>query len=882
MVFGFLSTLMMMIRRENPDLMALTFDTGAPTFRHKKYDLYKANRPPMDEDLRSQLPLLYEIIDLLNIPQLSKKGWEADDIMGTLGKKGEEAGLEVFHVTGDKDFYQLVTDKVKVYSLPRSGEAPKIYDPQGVKEKFGVLPERVIDVLGLMGDTADNIPGVPKVGPKTAIELINRFGSIEDVLAAAGQITKPKLRENLQTYADQARMSYDLAVIDIDTPLDVVPTDLTWGPLNNPEVRKKFSELEFSSILNTLNSLEPQYGVTEEKKRTVSYHSVTNPAELQEMIEKIKNAELLSFDTETTSLDSMQAELVGLSFATHEGSAWYVSCNHFKDVPGDFKPPLTPKLRPEISNEIAYVLEKLKPLLTDENLPKTGQNLKYDMLVLACYDLDLKGVAFDTMIASHLLDSSIRQHNLDALAERHLHIVKIPTTALIGSGSKQISMSDVTLEEITVYACEDADVALQLTNLFNPQIKDKGLDKLLEEQEIKLIPVLLRMEKTGVKLDTGLLSEMSDQFSVEIAELGQTVHDLAGVSFNLNSTQQLAHVLYEKLGLPPGKKTKSGFSTNINELERLAPLNELPAKLLRYRHLTKLKSTYIDALPALIHPLTGRVHTSYSQSIAATGRLSSTNPNLQNIPIRSEDGGRIRRAFIAGEEGWKIISADYSQVELRIMAHLSGDQLLIDAFKQGLDIHRTTAAWMYDMPPGLIDNDMRRHAKEVNFGVLYGMGDFGLAQRLGISRKRAKEFIEQYFSKFSRVKEYIDEVHEKARIDGYVETMMGRRRPLPEIHAKNFQIRQNAHRIAINTPIQGSAADLIKRAMIKLDDEMLLRKFEARMLMQVHDELVFEAPAEEVEALTECLKDVMTHAMELDLPLEVGVAHGENWLDAHE
>ncbi|MDP8238897.1 MAG: DNA polymerase I [Candidatus Hatepunaea meridiana] len=884
LVYGFLATLLMICRKENPDLLAISFDTGAPTFRHKMFKEYKAKRPPVDEELLKQLPLLYEILDELNIPTISLDGWEADDVIGTLAKRAEKAGLDVFMVTADKDFYQLVSDKVKVYTLPRKTYNDiKIYDPSRVEDKFGVPPERVIDVLGLMGDTSDNVPGIPKVGPKTAVDLIKRFGSFENVLNSARLVKQPKLRENLKTFADQARLSYKLVTIDTDTPVSVNPETFTYGPLNNPDSRDKLIDLEFLSIIKQLDKIEPENAQSEPTENIErQYHSITDPEGLLQLVHKLEKADLISMDTETTSVNAMQAELVGLSFAIEEGEAWYVAVNYFKDIPEEYKQPALPHLRPNTSRELTYILDQLKPLLTEENLPKTGQNLKYDVLVLRCYDIDIKGIAFDTMIASHLLDSSARQHNLDLLAQLHLNIRKIPISNLIGKGSKQISMADVDIEEIYRYACEDADVTLRLHNFFHPTIKENNFSKLLQEQELPLIPVLTGMEQTGVKLDTDLLSKMSTEFQSEIEQLELDVHELAGQPFNLNSTQQLADILYNKLGLPSGKKTKSGFSTNIAELERLAPVHELPRKLLRYRHLAKLKSTYIDALPALIHPITGRVHTSYTLTVAATGRLSSTDPNLQNIPIRSEEGGRIRKAFIAGEPGWKIVSADYSQIELRIMAHLSGDERLIEAFNLGYDIHRSTAAWMADIPPELITSDMRRQAKEVNFGVLYGMGDFGLAQRLGISRRRAKAFIEQYFTNFPRVKEYIEEVHQFARDNGYVETMMGRRRQLPDINARNFQIRQNAQRIAINTPIQGSAADLMKRAMIGVYQMLKNEQYLARMLMQVHDELVFEAPEDEVTRLTQKLKDVMGSAMELKVPLEIGISWGDNWLDAHE
>jgi len=906
MIYGFLLSILMICRKEKPDRLAITFDTGAPTFRHKMYAEYKAHRPPLDEAIRVQLPLLYEVIDLLNIPRLAKDGWEADDLMGTLATKGEASGYDVFLVSGDKDFYQLVTDQVKVYSLPTKKEPnPIVYDPDGVKVKFGVKPELVIDALALMGDSSDNVPGVPKVGHKTAIKLLDEYGDLDGVLASASQVKQNKIRENLIEFADQARFSKELVIIDREAPIDSEPDTLVYGPMNNSEVRRKLTEMEFYSILKQLGEIEPieaplfdspsakqgeksletatlpmehdEVGVSSRKYRTV-----INPDELQAMIDELSKAELISMDTETTSLDPMRAELVGLSFSIRENEAWYVSVNYFEEIPEDYVSFPSPCLRPNTSSELAFILDQLRPLFADSNLPKTGQNLKYDIHILRCYDVPVDGVVFDTMIASYVLDPTVRQRNIDALAQKHLAITKIPTKQLIGSGAKQKSMTDVPLDIITEYACEDADVALRLTNLFRSGIEAEGFTRLMYEQELPLMEVLLKMEHNGVALDQELLAGMSETYRKEIIELEQDVYNLAGHEFNMNSTQQLANVLFNQLGLPPGRKTKFGFSTDIDELQRLAPVHELPAKLLRYRHLTKLKSTYIDSLPRMIHPVTGRVHTSYSQTVAATGRLSSNDPNLQNIPIRTEEGGRIRKAFIAGSSNWKIISADYSQVELRIMAHLSGDERLVQVFHDGQDIHTATAAWMHDMPPELITSDMRRHAKEVNFGVLYGMGGFGLAQRLGISRKRANEFIEQYFSKFWRVKEFIEEIKEKARRNGYVETIMGRKRTLPDINARSYQIRQNAERIAINTPIQGSAADLMKKAMIDVHKMLQNEGFQARMLLQVHDELIFEAPIDEVNRLSERVKEVMEGAMELNVPLEVDVSWGDNWLDAHE
>ena len=909
MVFGFLTSLLSVIRREKPDRIALCFDTAAPTFRHDRFESYKAHRPPLDEGIRAQLPLLRELIDLLKIPQLRLDGFEADDIIGTLARQGKALSFDVYIVSGDKDFLQLVDDRIKVYRLPtgRPGDAPEVIGIEQVIEKFGVPPEQVIDVLGLMGDSVDNVPGVPGVGQKTALLLVKQFGSLAGALDHASEVEKPKLRESLITFADQARLSRELVTIDTETPLSVTPDMLNYGPMNNDPARKKLVELEFRNILlqidglagvsrlqeHSLFSLASDEATDTLKSPTMQrdYHLIKDKSGLDQLIERLMNCRrtdattsgtIVAIDTETTSIDSMRAELVGMSFSINEGEAYYIAANAFEGVPVEFRIATTPRLRPNITRELAYILDSLRPFYSDHTIAKCGQNLKYDELVLSCYDIPVEGVVFDTMLASHILDSSARQHGIDHLAEVHLGIRKIPTSTLIGSGTKQMSMADVPIDKVSEYACEDADVALRLTNLFLPRIKDGGFERLLYEQELPLMPVLLRMEKTGIALDSKLLAELSDEFRREAERLVGEVHELAGFPFNLNSTQQLAEVLYNQLGLPPGKKTKTGFSTDVDELERLAPVHELPAKLLRYRHLTKLKSTYIDALPQMVHPITRRVHTSFNQTIAATGRLSSTDPNLQNIPIRSEDGGRIRKAFIPGEPGWKILSADYSQIELRIMAHLSGDERLASAFTSGMDIHRMTAAWMFGVQPDAVNSDMRRHAKEVNFGVLYGMGDFGLAQRLGITRSKAREFIEAYFGQFARVKEYIDEIIFEAKKNEYVTTIMGRKRPLPDINAKNFNIRSLAERMAVNTPIQGSAADLIKLAMIGVQKMLDSEGFRARMLLQVHDELVFETPFEEIEALSKRLREIMSGAMEFSVFIEVGIGYGDNWLDAHD
>lgn len=912
MLYGFLNSLLSVIRREKPDRLGVAFDTSAPTFRHKLYEAYKANRPPMDEALREQIPILYELLQALNVPQLMIEGYEADDIIGTLAVRGAQEGYQCFIVAGDKDFYQLVDQKISLYRLPvgRSNELPEVIDPEGVVRKFGVPPHQVIDTLALMGDSSDNVPGVPGVGEKTSVELIKRFGSLEEVIAHADQIEKATIRENIKQHAELARKSRDLVIIDTSVPLEITPHDLTYGPLNNHLARKKLLELEFASLLRQIEELEPEirahpggppgegegaeeklpgeeFSVSQAELLRTSrrdYRLIDTPEALFQLVKHLQEQGAFSLDTETTSIDPMQAELVGISFSTEPGAAYYLTVNHFQGPPSGYSSSLYTPLRPTISPSLCFILETLKPLLEDERYKKYGQNLKYDLLALKCYGIEVKGVEFDTMIASYLLDPTARQHGIDYMAETYLGLRKIPTAQLIGKGAHQLSMAEVPVDQVCEYACEDADVALRLVLYFRQQLKKNQMERLFYELEIPLMMVLLQMEFNGVKLDVDYLSQLSRQFQEEMDDLEREIYELAGLKFNINSTQQLAEVLYQRLKLPKGRRTKLGYSTDNEELERLRQEADspIPGKLLRYRHLAKLKSTYIDALPRMIHPLTGRVHTSYSQTSTATGRIASSDPNLQNIPIRTEEGGWIRRAFVPGEEGWLILSADYSQIELRIMAHLSQDERLIYAFEQGWDIHRATAAWMNEIPPEEVTPEMRRQAKEVNFGVLYGMGEFGLSQRLGIPRARAREFIEQYFTQFKQVKEYIEKLHQQARERGYVETIMGRRRPIPDINSKNFNIRSNAERIAINTPIQGSAADLMKIAMIRVHKMLREEGFRARMLLQVHDELVFEVPQEEVERLSQRLKETMSQAMELSVPLEVGIGYGANWLEAHE
>lgn len=876
-IFGFLNTLISLIEKEQPTHLAIVFDTAEPTFRHKQYKEYKATRQKMPEELVDQLGRLDQVLSATGIRILALPGWEADDVIGTLSQQADAQGYNVFMVTGDKDYQQLVTERVKLYNPKPDGTL--IWSPADVEENFGVPPSQVIDVLALMGDTSDNVPGVAGVGPKTAVKLIKEYGSVENVLKAAHDMKPSKLRDSLIEYADSARMSLELVTIDCESPIEVEIDSLTVKPIYNAEIERLLTELELFRLLDRLRGSSPvavDSGMKSSTKR--DYKIVRSAAEFRKLISKWRMTKpLLSFDVETTAADPMLAELVGASYSIEEGEAYYISIAHFDGVPTGSRQFV--RFGQEAEGSLAAYLELAAELLEDSNLPKAGQNIKYDAIVYLSYGIVVASLSFDTMIAAYLINPGSRTLGIDDLSRDYLKLSKIPTSDLIGSGKNQGSMLDVDLEKIADYACEDADYALRLVNVLKPQLGTQK--KLLDELEMPLNPVLRDMEFTGIRLDTDLLSEMSKELDRDLTLIEKECYSAAGEVFNLNSPKQLGAILFDKLKLPIQKKTKTGPSTDVDTLTALAPMHELPAKLVDYRTLSKLKGTYVDALPQLLHPFTGRVHTTFSQTIAATGRLSSNNPNLQNIPIRTEIGRRIREAFIAGEAGWKILSADYGQIELRIMAHLSNDETLMQAFRSGGDIHRETAAKIYGIPLADVNSDMRRAAKTVNFGIIYGQTDFGLSEQLGIPRSEAKEFREQYFKLYPGVKQFMAETIATCRDNGYVETLLGRRRQITDINNPNRQVREFAERIAINTPVQGSAADMIKVAMIHIAKRLKQEKFAARMLLQVHDELVFEAPESELMQLEMMVREQMSIAMKLQVPIEVDVGYGANWLKAH-
>ena len=879
-ILGFANTLLEILKNEKPTHIGVAFDTMAPTQRHEDFAEYKANREKMPEDLATAIPYVKQLLEALNIPVLLLDGYEADDIIGTLAKKAEEKGFVTYMMTPDKDFGQLVSDKIFMYKPSRNGKPAEIWGPQEVCQRYGIEhPAQFIDILGLWGDAVDNIPGVPGIGEKTAAKLIAQFGSIENLLENRHQL-KGKLRENLEKYAEQARVSKQLATILTDVPLPFEPEKLKMGAPDRVQLQKLFDELEFRTFAKrffTWLSLQSSEEETvqgelfpqDDELKTIrntphTYHLADTPGKMEELAAQLQKQPAFCFDTETTGTDPNNAEIVGISFAWKAHEAWYV--------------PLSDNY-----HHATQQLSLYKKVLEDERVEKTGQNIKYDISILRWYDVEVKGRFFDTMIAHYLLEPD-RRHNMDYLAETYLHYQPVSIESLIGKkGKKQGSMRDVSLETIKEYAAEDADITLQLRQVLEPKLKETGTEKLFKETEMPLVPVLAAMEAEGVKVDTETLARFSDELAAEIAAMEKEIFEMAGTEFNIGSPKQLGEVLFERLKLSgKPKKTKTGqYSTSEDVLAKLAYRHPIVEKILEYRSLTKLKSTYVDALPKLVSPRDGRIHTSYNQAVAATGRLSSNNPNLQNIPIRTARGREIRKAFVPRNKDYVLLAADYSQIELRIIAHLSRDEAMMEAFRQGLDIHTATASRVYGVPVEEVTREMRRHAKTVNFGIIYGISAFGLSERLGIPRREAAEIIENYFEKYPGIKRYMEQTVEFARQHGYVETLLGRRRYLSDINSANGVVRAYAERNAINAPIQGSSADMIKIAMIRIFNEIQKRGMRSKMILQVHDELVFDAYQEEVDALKALVEEKMKNALPLDIPVVVDINTGNNWLEAH-
>ncbi|MBG0781820.1 MAG: DNA polymerase I [Bacteroidales bacterium] len=887
-ILGFTNTLYEVLKKEKPAYIGVAFDSIAPTQRHIDYTAYKANREKMPDDLAASIPYIMQIIEAFRIPILIMDGYEADDIIGTLAKQAEKNGFVTFMMTPDKDFGQLVSDHIYMYKPAKSGEDAQIWGPKEVCERYGISkPEQMIDILGLWGDASDNIPGVPGIGEKTAAKLISQYGSIEKLLENTADL-KGKQKENLENFADQARQSRQLATIITDVPIAFEAEKLKLESPDMEKLQELFEELEFRTFTRRImhdaqeqaaaakqddlfSQLDPEelLAMQSDEKQTIEivehdYEVVQKDDELKKLAEELLKQQIFCFDTETTAVDAHNAELVGLSFAIKPHHAWYVPM-------------------PENYHECQQKLEFFRKVFENEKIEKTGQNLKYDISVLRWYDIEVKGPLFDTMIAHYLIEPDQR-HNMDVLAETYLNYSPVSIESLIGKkGKNQGNMRDVALEKVKEYAAEDADITLQLRQKLEPELEKQGVRRIFDEIEMPLVRVLVAMEAEGVKVDGDNLQQISELMGKEILELEKAIYEAAGKQFNIASPKQLGEVLFDHLGLnPKSKKTKTGqYATSEDVLLKIQKAHPIIPMILDYRSLTKLKSTYIDSLPTLINPRDGRIHTSYNQAVAATGRLSSNNPNLQNIPIRTDRGREIRKAFVPRNKDFTLLAADYSQIELRIIAHLSKDVGMTEAFKKGLDIHSATAARVYGVNLEDVTKEMRRNAKTVNFGIIYGISAFGLSERLDIPRGEAADIIKNYFEQYPGIKAYMNDQIAFARKNGYVETMLGRRRYLRDINASNSVVRGFAERNAINAPIQGSSADMIKLAMIRIQQQLEEKKLQSKMILQVHDELVFDALKSELDVLRPLIGEAMKNALPLDVPLEVEMNTGNNWLEAH-
>jgi DNA polymerase-1 len=898
-VVGFANTLYDILKNEKPTHIGVAFDSFAPTLREEEFAAYKAQREKMPEDIATSLPYIRRLLEGFRIPILEMPGYEADDIIGTLALKAEKKGFTTFMVTSDKDFGQLVSDKTLIYRPPRFGNQAEILGVKEVCARYQIeRPEQLIDILGLWGDASDNIPGIPGIGEKRAIEFVQQFGSIENLLANTDKL-QGKIKENVEAFAEQGLFSKKLATIMLDVPLDFVEDKLIMEKPDTEALQELFNELEFrtfakrvftdlsmqeqakttvdqrpatNDLFSSLQEDEkdilpqgfPTPGLETLDKAKAGYLLIDTTEKRKELIEKLKKADKFCFDTETTGLDANNSELVGISFCFMPGEAYFVH------LPDNYQACLE-------------IVKEFKPFLENEETLKIGQNIKFDMAILKWYDVEVKGRMFDTMLAHYLIEPDMR-HNMDYLAETYLNYKTVHIDELIGKkGKGQLTMRSVMPDILSDYACEDADITYQLYEKFDPLLSQGGLRKLFDEIEIPLVPVLAAMEAEGVMLDTAALKEISLQLGKESAEVEEQIYDLAGQTFNIASPKQLGEILYEKLRITdkPSRTATKQYSTGEDVLVKMLYRHPIIQLILDYRSLTKLKSTYVDSLPLLISPRDKRIHTSYNQAVASTGRLSSNNPNLQNIPIRTERGREIRKAFVPRNKDFILLSADYSQIELRIIAELSEDPIMLDAFRHGLDIHTATAARVYGLPLEAVTSDMRRKAKTVNFGIIYGISAFGLSERLNIPRRESADIIEAYFRQYPGVKAYMDKTIVFARDHGYVETIMGRRRYLRDINSGNAVVRGFAERNAINAPIQGSSADMIKIAMIRIHDEFNRQNLKSRMILQVHDELVFDVHRSEIEAVKPIIRDLMVNAIPLAVPVEVEMNVGENWLEAH-
>ena len=859
-IYGVLTMLHKLIKDERPNMLGIVFDAPGKTFRHELFPEYKANRKSTPEDLIIQIEPLLTAIENLGLPLIRVNGVEADDVIGTLAKEAEQRGMNTLIATGDKDFTQLVSDKITLLDTMKN----RLTDRSGVIEKFGLPPEQIVDFLTLSGDASDNIPGVPTVGPKTAVKWLQQYSSLAGVIEHAEEISG-KVGEALRETIPRLNLYQQLATIDCSLELDYTLDDLFVGESKDSELYVQFKNLGLNALIKQLGIEEP----TTKIRRETVYQGILTKKEFEALLNRLSRAEVVAIDTETTSLNYMQAKIVGISVAIASNEAYYIPVMHEYDGAPD-------------QLDRKYVLKKLKPWLEDKDAKKIGHNLKYDSHVFANHGIELNGTDFDSMLESYVLNSTATRHNLNAVAKRYLNMDTTSYEDVAGKGAKQIGFNQVSLEDAIPYAAEDADVSLQLHQTLHPKLMAmNSLAKLYTDIEAPLLKVLQTIERNGVLIDESMLEKQSDQFAITLKELESKVHSLAGAEFNLSSPKQLQEILYDKLSLPILKKTPKGQpSTAESVLQRLAGDFPIVQTILKYRTTAKLKTTYTDKLPLMVNQNTGRVHTSYHQAVTATGRLSSSDPNLQNIPIRTVEGKRIRQAFIA-PNGFQILAADYSQIELRIMAHNSQDPGLLDAFQADLDIHQATAAEIFAVDLESVSAEQRRSAKAINFGLIYGMSAFGLTRQLGITRGDAQEYIELYFARYPQVKIYMDAIRNQARESGFVETVFGRRLYLPDIDSRNYQRRQYAERSAINAPMQGTAADIIKKAMIDLERQLVEESIDAKIIMQVHDELVLEVKDNSVDAVSELVTEAMGKAADLDVVLKVDLGVGENWDKAH-
>ncbi len=864
--FGFTITLRSLLEREDPDFIAVAFDGSRKELeRTKLYPEYKSTREKAPEEMIEQLDDIRRVVAAHDIPMVASQGHEADDVIGTLAVQGRDAGYDVFIVTGDKDFMQLIDDNIKLWNLRSSTTNPEIIAHDEVIEKFGVEPSQIIDMLALMGDASDNVPGVPRVGKKTATKLLVEYKTLDKALEQWDTVKPPSISKALHEHKDLALLSRDLVTIKLDVPIEIGVSDLKKPNPETDTLRELFMELEFERLANGL-------GKAKQEDIPHDYRCIENEEQLDALIKLCRTEGSFAIDTETTSLNVYEAQIVGVSFSMKAGTGWYLPFNQ------------TP---PVLEGGGKAILEAIRPILEDASLRKTAQNAKYDWHVFKTAGVNVQGLEFDTMLASYCLAAGMGSHGLDSLAQRHFGYTKIPTKELIGTGKKQLTFDQLDVAKVAEYAAEDADFTWRLREKFAPELEEMKVAKVFREIEMPLVPVLIDMEREGIRLDIEHLAQLSISLGQRITVIEERIFERAGEPFNLNSPAQIGKVLFDVLevhrtaNVKP-KKTKTGqWKTDAAVLDKLAPHHEVPQLILEYRQLSKLKSTYVDSLPTLVNSETGRIHTSFNQAIAATGRLSSDNPNLQNIPIRTAEGKEVRKAFIARAEGWQLLSADYSQIELRILAHISEDSALVDAFNKGEDIHTRTAAAVFGVIPALVDPEQRSHAKAINYGLVYGMGASRLSQETGMSKRDAQKFIEAYFRAFPGIKRYLDETLEFARENGFVQTLYGRRRQIPDIEAKAPMLRNAAENMAMNTPIQGTAADIIKLAMLELHTQLQEQNLQSKLLLQVHDELVLDVPDSELEQTKTMLRTVMEGAADFKVPLDVTMSHGWTWLEAH-